>query len=47
MLGPDVLRRRLQKFDECLEIDRKIVYEVLQNRLSDLQALKKVFTQFL
>ena len=47
MLRPDVLRRRLQKLDECLEIDRKIMYEVLQNRLSDFQSLRKVFAQFL
>lgn len=30
-----------------LNIDRRIVYDVLQNRLSDLDELKKVFTTFL
>ena len=32
---------------DYLEIDRKIVYEVLQNNLDDIAALKKVFAQFL
>jgi uncharacterized protein YutE (UPF0331/DUF86 family) len=32
---------------EYIEIDRKIVYDVLQHSLSDLQAFKKVFAQFL
>jgi uncharacterized protein YutE (UPF0331/DUF86 family) len=32
---------------EYLDIDRKIVYEVLQNNLEDIEELKKVFAQFL
>ncbi|MCD5417266.1 DUF86 domain-containing protein [Candidatus Bipolaricaulota bacterium] len=32
---------------EYLEVDRKIVYDVLQHCLTDLEALKKVFAQFL
>ena len=32
---------------DYLEIDRKIVYEVLQNNLDNIAALKKVFAQFL
>ncbi len=32
---------------EYKENDRKIVYDVLQNNLPDLEALKKVFAQFL
>lgn len=30
-----------------LDVDRKIVHEVLQNSLGDLRALQKVFAQFL
>ncbi|NOH04166.1 MAG: DUF86 domain-containing protein [Chloroflexi bacterium] len=30
-----------------LEVDRKIVYDVLQNRLDDLEELKKAFAVFL
>jgi uncharacterized protein YutE (UPF0331/DUF86 family) len=29
------------------EVDRKIVYDVLQNRLGNLEELKKVFISFL
>ncbi len=32
---------------EYLDIDRKIVHEVLQHRLEDIEALKQVFAQFL
>lgn len=32
---------------EYIEIDRKIVYEVLQNDLEDLVASRKVFAAFL
>lgn len=32
---------------DYLDIDRKKVYEVLQNNLSDLKALEKIFAQFL
>jgi len=32
---------------DYLEIDRKKVHEVLQNNLSDLKSLEKVFAQFL
>jgi uncharacterized protein YutE (UPF0331/DUF86 family) len=32
---------------DYLEVDRKIVYDVLQNRLGDLEELKKVFVTFL
>ena len=32
---------------EYLEIDRTIVYDVLQNRLGDIEALRRVFAQFL
>lgn len=32
---------------EYVEIDRKIVYDVLQHHLTDLIALKKVFARFL
>lgn len=32
---------------EYIDIDRAIVYDVLQNNLSDLEELKKVFAQFL
>ena len=32
---------------EYIDIDRAIVYDVLQNNLSDLEQLKKVFAQFL
>lgn len=32
---------------EYIEIDHKLVYEVLQNKLSDLQLLKEVFIRFL
>ena len=32
---------------EYIDIDRRIVYEVLQHRLEDMEALKRVFAQFL
>jgi uncharacterized protein YutE (UPF0331/DUF86 family) len=32
---------------EYLEIDREIVYEILQHRLDDFEELRKVFAQFL
>jgi uncharacterized protein YutE (UPF0331/DUF86 family) len=32
---------------DYLEVDRKIVYEVLQSRLGDLEELKQVFATFL
>ena len=32
---------------EYVEIDRSIVYQVLQNGLQDLETLKRVFAQFL
>ena len=32
---------------EYLDVDRKVVYEVLQHQLSDLWALRKAFAQFL
>ena len=32
---------------EYIDIDRKIVYDVLQNNIQDLEDLKRVFAQFL
>lgn len=32
---------------DYLEVDREIVYDVLQNRLGDLEELKRVFATFL
>jgi uncharacterized protein YutE (UPF0331/DUF86 family) len=32
---------------QYIEVDRKIVYDVLQNKLTDLEELKKVFAAFL
>jgi uncharacterized protein YutE (UPF0331/DUF86 family) len=32
---------------EYLDIDRKLVYEVLQHKLTDLEKIKKMFVQFL
>lgn len=32
---------------DYLEIDRKIVYDILQNNLDDIGKLKKIFAQFL
>lgn len=32
---------------EYIDIDRKIVFDVLQNNINDLEELKKVFAQFL
>jgi len=32
---------------DYLEVDRKIVFDVLQNRLQDLEDLKKAFAKFL
>jgi uncharacterized protein YutE (UPF0331/DUF86 family) len=32
---------------DYVDIDREIVYEVLQHRLGDLEALRRVFAQFL
>jgi len=32
---------------EYIDIDRKIVYDVLQNNIQDLESLKRAFAQFL
>jgi len=32
---------------EYIDIDRKIVYDVLQNNVNDIEELKKMFAQFL
>jgi len=32
---------------DYLEIDRSIVYDILQNHLQDIEAVKRIFTQFL
>jgi uncharacterized protein YutE (UPF0331/DUF86 family) len=32
---------------EYIDIDRKIVYDVLQNNIQDLENLKRAFAQFL
>ena len=32
---------------EYIDIDRKIVYDVLQNNIRDLEDLKRAFAQFL
>ncbi|GAB4542413.1 MAG: DUF86 domain-containing protein [Anaerolineales bacterium] len=32
---------------QYIEVDKKIVYDVLQNKLQDLEELKKVFASFL
>jgi uncharacterized protein YutE (UPF0331/DUF86 family) len=32
---------------QYIEVDRKIVYDVLQNKLGDLEELKRVFASFL
>jgi uncharacterized protein YutE (UPF0331/DUF86 family) len=32
---------------DYLEIDRRIVYDVMQNNLKDIEALKKLFVQFM
>ncbi len=32
---------------DFLEVDRRIVYEILQNRLDDLKQIRDVFVQFL
>ncbi|HUW11150.1 MAG TPA: DUF86 domain-containing protein [Anaerolineae bacterium] len=32
---------------DYIDIDRRIVYEILQHRLEDLEALERVFAQFL
>jgi uncharacterized protein YutE (UPF0331/DUF86 family) len=32
---------------EYIDIDRKIVYDVLQNNIQDLEDLKRAFAQFL
>ena len=32
---------------EYIEIDRKIVYGVLQNGLGDIEELKRIFAQYL
>ena len=32
---------------EYIDIDRKIVYDVLQNNIDDFEELKKIFAQFL
>jgi predicted regulator of amino acid metabolism with ACT domain len=43
----EVIRKRLNKLDEYIDIDRKIVYDVLQNNIEDLEELKRIFAQFL
>jgi len=32
---------------DYLEIDRGIVYDILENHLEDIEAVKRIFTQFL
>ena len=32
---------------DYLEIDRGIVYDILENHLEDIEAIKRIFTQFL
>ena len=43
MVRPEVIRKRLNKMD----VDRSIVYEVLQNGLGDIEELKRVFARHL
>jgi len=59
MVRPEVVRKRLNKkwirmigFRNTLvhgymDVDRTIVYEVLQNGLGDIEELKRVFARFL
>ena len=50
MVRPEIIRKRLNKLDEYLdylEVDRRIVYEILQHRLDDLKQIRDVFVQFL
>lgn len=47
MTRPEVIRKRFNKTDDYLEVDRAIVYDVLQNRLSDIEEIKKAFAAFL
>ena len=45
MTRPEVIRNTL--VHDYTEIDRGIVFEVLHNRLSDLEELKRLFASFL
>ncbi len=44
MIRPEVINILVHDY---LDIDRNIVYDVLQAHLSDLYALRKVFARFL
>ena len=43
----EIIRKRLNKLDENIDIDLKIVYDVLQNNIKDIEGLKRAFAQFL
>ena len=45
MVRPEIIRNIL--VHEYLEVDHRIVYEVLQNGLNDLKQVRNVFAQFL
>jgi hypothetical protein len=48
MVRSEIIRKRLNQLDEYyIDIDRKIVYDVLQKNLKDIDDLKPVFAQFL
>ena len=40
MVKPEVIRKRFNKFDEYLDVDLIIVFDVLQTGLKDLQAIR-------
>jgi len=51
MVRVEVIRKRLNNRNtlvhDYVDIDRGIVYEALQHGLEDLEALERIFAQFL
>jgi uncharacterized protein with HEPN domain len=47
MVRAEVIRKRLNKLDEYIDIDRNIVYDVLQKDIPDIEALKRIFAGML
>jgi len=45
MVRPEVIRNTL--VHRNMDVDRTIVYEVLQNELGDIEELKRVFARYL
>ena len=47
MVHPEVLRKRLTKLQEYLDIDRREVFAILTTHLNDIRSLSTVFADYL